>query len=1012
MPYMHDSPPTEPSVEGPILEPIAICGMGKCTPGFHHAGPRWLRLPVGCRLPGQVDSPASFWDLLVKKESGNSEKVPKSRFNIDAHYHKNLERPGSFNVLGGYFLDGPAENFDPTFFNMTPVEAMWLDPQQRKMLEVCYEAVESAGLTLDSISGSNTAVFVGSFTADYQQMTFKDPDFRHSYAATGVDPGIISNRIGNVFDLKGPSFTINTACSSSVYAVHNACHALRARDCDAALVGGVNLILTVDQHMNTAKLGVLSPTSFCHTFDASADGYGRGEGAGALYLKRLSDAVRDGDVIRAAIRSSAVNTNGKIPGYGITYPNVKGQEAAIRAAYKRANLDPNKTGYFECHGTGTPVGDPIEVRAVSNAMNESRPLDKPLLIGAVKPNIGHSEAASGIFAIIKAALMVETGIMPGVAGLETVNPEIPEKLLNIKVNKDTTQWPQGFDSRVASVSSFGYGGTNGHVVVEDIRSLVPGYQHGSRKDLASSHKGSSKPMLITFSAHDKATLTRNIEAHSKVADQYHLSDLAHTLNLKRSRFQQRAYAIARDDTVTDDIASANVKFGSSAKPISQLAFIFTGQGAQWAGVGRDAINTFPVFRETIRRLDRVLKGIKYAPKFSIEEELIAPPETSRINSANISQPTLVATQIAIVDLLSSWNITPSATVGHSAGEYAAAYAAGMASAPEIIIAAYYRGYALENYAPSGGTMLAVGRGLEDVGPYLSQFDEDIVVACENSPSSVTLSGTKVAIQKAKSVFDSESIFARELRTGMAYHSPQMKVVAGPMVELVTQAHKSLDVFDRQWRCPQRLMVSSVTNTTVTDGQLTPEYWASNLTSRVLFNTAVSNLVATVGVGNIGGFLEVGPHSALAGPFKQICKANAFNSFSYIPTLVRNEDGAHNLLKTAGELFLGGYPVDMYSVNKQESSGDVLDLKRSATRSSTLVDLPPYQWNYEKMFWAEPRMSAEHRQPTHARHDLLGSRIPGLSDRSMVWRNILRIKDIPWLQDHKVSVTINGFLRTC
>lgn len=309
-------------------------------------------------------------------------------------------------------------------------------------------------------------------------MSTRDEDFRHNYVATGVDVGIIGNRIGNTFNLDGPSFTINTACSSSIYAVHYACHALRAGDCSAAITGGVNLILTIDQHMNTAKLDILSPTSECHTFDATADGYGRAEGAGALYLKRLSDAIKDGDVIRGVIRSSAVNTNGKVEllpsqshiarltklikveGMGITHPSVRGQERVVRLAYCRANLNPNDTAYFECHGTGTPVGDPIEVRAASNAMNDARAWDTPLLLGAVKANIGHSEAASGIFAIMKAALATEAATIPGVHGLKTLNPNIKENEWNVKVNTDTTQWPEGFKVRRASVSSFGYGGTN------------------------------------------------------------------------------------------------------------------------------------------------------------------------------------------------------------------------------------------------------------------------------------------------------------------------------------------------------------------------------------------------------------------------------------------------------------------------------------------------------------------------------------------------------------------------
>lgn len=299
-------------------------------------------------MPGDVSSASEFWDMLMTKRSGQTPKVPANRFNVDAHYHKNRERPGSFPVLGGYFINEDLENFDPGPFNITPIEAMWMDPQQRKLLEVVYEAFESGGISLDAIAGTRTGVFAASFTTDWQQMSFKEQSFRHTMAATGVDPGILSDRISYVFNLNGPSLLCNTACSSSIYALHNACIALRNDECDGAVVGGTNLVFTVDQHMNTAKIGVLSPRSTCFTFDESADGYGRAEGVGAVYLKRLSDAVRDGDPIRAVIRGSAVNHNGKASSASISYPGVDGQAYVMSEAYKRAgNLDPRLTGYFE-----------------------------------------------------------------------------------------------------------------------------------------------------------------------------------------------------------------------------------------------------------------------------------------------------------------------------------------------------------------------------------------------------------------------------------------------------------------------------------------------------------------------------------------------------------------------------------------------------------------------------------------------------------------------------------------
>ncbi|KAI0855937.1 hypothetical protein F4860DRAFT_507101 [Xylaria cubensis] len=964
--------------EQPSLEAIAICGMS-------------------CRLPGGVDSPLSFWDMLVDKRTGQTPKVPASRFNIDAHYHNDLDRPGSFNVLGGYFLDGNPHDFDASFFNVTPIEAQWLDPQQRRMLEVSYECLESAGITLDQVDGSNTAVFVGSFTADYQQMSTLEPDFRHSYAATGVDPGLISNRIGNILNLNGPNFTINTACSSSIYALHYACNALRAKDCEAAIVGGVNLILTVDQHMNTAKLGVLSPTSTCHTFDASADGYGRAEGAGALYVKRLSDAIKDGNPIRAVIRATAVNSNGKVDGMGITHPSGKGQERVVRLAYEKAGLDPRLTLYAELHGTGTPVGDPIEVRAISKALNDNRSENEPLLMGAVKPNIGHSEAASGIFAVMKAALMTEAAVIPGVALFNRLNPEILAKDWNVKVHADTAPWPANSPLRRASVSSFGYGGTNGHVIVESVENLLPFYKHGARKANTEDNHSTSRPLLLCFSAHDKPTLSRNIAAIKAVASEYYAADLAHTLNLHRTKFSSRGFTILREGREESSFGAEELRMGIVPKKKGGVGFIFTGQGAQWAGMGKIAMAEFPLFQETIERLDRVLSKLDPNPTFTLSSILSASRETDsdRINEADVTQPLCTAIQIALVDLFADWNIVPSVSIGHSSGEIAAAYAAGLISAPEAIIAAFARGIAVRETAGTG-SMLAVGLGANEVAKWLPTDSEEVCIACENSPNSVTLSGNATAISELARTMKEEGIFAQELNTGRAYHSSYMAAVGKAYDVMLPKQLRSLTDEDLSWRQPRSPMISSVTGEVVVGDTIPLTYWGTNLRERVLFDTAVRRLGLDEEFDHVASVIEVGCHSALARAFKQNNPGNR----TYIPSLQRGKDDADQILAVAGSLFLVDYPVDLQEVNI-DFAKDSGSIRKSAARN-LLVDLPPYQWNYEKQYWAEPRTSAETRSRTHARHDLLGTRVPGLSHSYRAWRNILRHRDIPWLKEHNLG----------
>lgn len=941
----------------------------------------------------------------MSKGTGQNPKVPDSRFNIDAHIHSNNDRPGSFNVLGGYFLNETLQEFDPSFFGITPVEAMWMDPQQRKLLEVVYESFESAGVTLQDVAGTQTAVFAASFTADFQQMCFKEPSFRHSFAATGVDPGILSNRISHVFNLKGPSIVVNTACSSSVYALHNASNALRNKECSAAVVAGVNLVLTVDQHMNTAKLGVLSPTSTCHTFDASADGYGRAEGVGAVYLKRLSDAVRDGDPIRAVIRSSATNNNGRVPAVGITHPNRNGQVDVITAAYKRGgDLDPRLTGYFECHGTGTAVGDPLEVHAVSLAMNQAREhTEGPLMIGAVKTNIGHSEAASGLSALIKGVLTVESGIIPPTRGVENPSRAIHWKDWRVVVPTEPSPFPNLPLKRV-SINSFGYGGTNAHVIVESADSLLVHKQSyksrstSSRRDkTARGAVNRNRPHLLLFSAHDKHALQRNFQAHDAVSKEYNLIDLAYTLGNRRSLFSSRGFTVASHASHRKDGLGSLTVAERNSKPV--IGFVFTGQGAQWARMGAELMTYYPSFLSTIRQLDDVLDELADAPDWTLEDTLLLSSDISPVNEAEYAQPLTTAIQVALVELLRAWGVNPSVTVGHSSGEIAASYAAGHISASEAIIYAYYRGLVVKN-VKGNGAMLAVGLGAGAVEPYLEKTHGKVVVACHNSPSGVTLSGDAEEIEMLQKELSEKSIFARVVKTGgKAYHSQQMAPAAEKYEALIRNAKKTALPLDIPLNNNAR-MVSSVSNSVLEEDAVIDEvYFSRNLKQPVLFTQALQTLLNEPRFSGVDTLIEIGPHSAMSGPIRQIKLELGLSQLDYLPSLLRGEDAASQLLKLAGELFLRNYPLDLETITSVEQTTETG--KVVLKHGNFIVDLPPYQWG-RKPYWAEARHSAEHRHPKNPRHDLLGSLVPGASLSEPSWRNFLRIRDVPWLVDHSLG----------
>ncbi|KAK7994790.1 polyketide synthase [Apiospora arundinis] len=966
-------------------EPIAVIGMG-------------------CRMPGNIRSPSDLWRIAMSETIANTAKVPSSRFNVDAYLHPRNDRPGSFNVPGGYFIDDDPYAFDPGLFNISPVEASWMDPQQRKLLEVVYETLESSGTTLEGISGTRTGCFVGSFTTDFQHMMGKEPDFRHAYVATGIDTGVLGCRLSHVFNLTGPSLMVNTACSSSLTALDLACKAIAAGQCDGAIVGGTNLILTVDQQMNTASFGVLSATSQSHTFDASADGYGRAEGIGAIYIKPLSAALKNGDSIRAIIRSTATSTNGRSLD-AMTHPSMKAQADVIVAAHESAGLSLHETAYIECHGTGTPVGDPIEAEAIHHALGLDSARTSPVLIGSVKPNIGHSESASSMGTIIKAILALETGIIPPTAGITQLNPQIPWADLNVQVVTQPTHFPMPAHPRRIGVSAFGYGGTNAHAILEEAglhssSSPEPSVPQNLRTPEDSDEENEldiDRPHLLLFSAHNEETLHNSLQDYSKVARTTGLLDLAYTLAHRRSKLSKRAFVVAHKGQLHSEIQNATSVI-STAKSPPVFGLVFTGQGAQWPGMGASLLKAFPSLIRKIQRLDKHLKSLSVPPSWQLETALTSPMDAELYDQAEYAQPLCTAVQIILVDLLTRWGLRPVAHVGHSSGEIAAAYACGLISADEAITVAYYRGKAAA-LIKDDGAMLAVGLSAADAKQYLSDMSvvENVVVACHNSPSSCTLSGDREAIERVKAQLEGKSIFVRILKTGgKAYHSHHMKEAAHTYENYMQaeQAHAN----SQELPLTRMFSTSSPGQIEAQVGGVTHEYWVENLRNPVLFDEAMGAMLREVP--QINTIIEVGPHSALVGPVTQICRAAGREDITYLPTFQRMKDDMDQLLGLAGNLWMSGANLELNAITSEErvtKHGDV-----ETVSGTLLMDLPQYHWTYTKSYWSEPRLSKDHREIKEARHDILGRRVVGSSPLQPVWRNILRQRDLPWLSQHRVG----------
>lgn len=953
-----------------------------------------------CRFPGGASSPSKLWDLLRNPRDVLHE-FPEDRLALGNFYNDNPDFHGSTNVKNkSYLLSEDIGAFDAPFFHINALEAESMDPAQRILLETVYEALEAAG-SAEQVRGSKTSVFVGLMTSDWADLQMRDTETLGTYTATGTSRSIVANRISYVFDLKGASMTIDTACSSSLVALHQAVQGLRNGESTTAIVAGANLILDPSIYISESKLHMLSRESRSRMWDKSGDGYARGEGCAALFLKPLSQALADGDHIESIIRETDTNSDGRTP--GITMPSPEAQADLIRSTYRAAGLDPltDRCQYFECHGTGTAAGDPIEARAIADAFfpkNGQRHSEEKIYVGSIKTIIGHLEGCSGLAGVLRASLAIQNRTLPANLLFEELNPAVKPYTKHLELVQKGMPWPTTENAcRRASVNSFGFGGTNAHAILES-------YDHEESDPRPSNTTEFRGPLVI--SAHLSSSLVdmvRNYSEYIKSNPTVDLDDLAWTLQQKRKimPFKQhftgptREILTQRMDEFADNEGAefSSVQLLYPDDPPAILG-IFTGQGAQWATMGASLIRRSQLFRESIERSEAALAALADAPSWSLKTELLAPEETSRLKEAELAQPLCTAIQIAIVDLATASGVRFNATVGHSSGEIVAAYAAGVISASDAMAISYYRGYhAKLARGPGGrkGGMLAVSISSETAVDFCSQpnWSGRIALAASNSPSSVTISGDIDAIEEAKEHFDKEGVFARRLLVDTAYHSHHML----PCADAYLKSLKACKITVKEPRANCN-WCSSVLGDAVLEGDeleaLTGQYWVDNMVKPVLFSDAIETSIWNGGPFELA--MEIGPHPALKGPATQTLKSVLCSSLTYASFLRRGADAVDTFSEALGQLWstLGHSFVDFEGYHAAFNH----------TPPRMLKGLPSYAWDHRKRYWREGRISRNYRLRKSTPHELLGRRVPDDTDFEMRWRNILRLNEVPWLRGHK------------
>jgi acyl transferase domain-containing protein len=853
-------------------EPIAILGMG-------------------CRMPGGANDPAAFWQLLADGVDAIGE-IPRERWDMDEYHDPDPDVPGKIVSRDGGFVDD-VDLFDPQFFGISPREAITMDPQQRLLLEVSWEALEAAGIAPSSLGATKSGVYVGMSNYDYSHVALEGMDSNgvdlDAYVGTGNAASVAAGRISFALGLQGPAMAVDTACSSSLVSVHLACQALRAGEADLAIAGGVSLMFTPDTHIYMSQLRALSPTGRCHTFDASADGYVRSEGAAMIVLKRLSDAVADGDSILAVIRGTAVNHDGRSS--GLTVPNGIAQQAVIRAALDDAGVDPRDVSYVEAHGTGTPLGDPIEVRALDAVYGSHR--REPLQIGSVKTNIGHLESASGIAGLLKVVLALQHDRIPPHLHLNQPTPHLEWDELAIEVPTATRSWPRGERPRIGGISAFGLSGTNSHVLISDAPPVVP-------TDL--SDERDRPAHVLTLSARSGVGL-RELAGKTARAltapDAPALPDAAFTLNTGRNAFGHRLAVVA---ATADEAANALERFvddapspelvardlGTMAAP--KLAFLFTGQGSQYAGMGQGLYEVEPTFRDAIDRCDAILRDQLDRPLLSVIHP--APGTSSPIDDTTYTQPALFALEYALAMMWRAWGVAPHMMLGHSIGSYVAAHLAGVMSLEDALMLVATRGR-LMGSLPAGGSMASVFAPHATVADVVAGLGGQLSIAAINGPDNTVISGPHKEVRAAIEVLGGAGIEARPLTTSHAFHSGLMEPILAEFGRVAAGV---------AMQPPHgRRMVSDMTGTIAGAEVASAGYWVEHLRRAVRFADGITTLARE----GCNVFLEVGPAPILSAMGRRcLPNAHAVWAASLQP---KRPDVAHTAL-ALGELWTAGVDV--------------------------------------------------------------------------------------------------------